>query len=191
MGPQIRGRRRHLPRRRSTFLGRRLGKHISMTEFPTRWCGCCEQKKSARDFYASRKDKCRECVKEQMRLNRVANADRCNAYDRTRYIENPDRRENNARRRKVHAADGRMRAWRTDWINRNPEARRAHLIVAKAKSEGRLVPQPCEVCGTTDSIHAHHDDYSKPLSVRWLCVSHHAAHHVEKRSTEINDRIPF
>lgn len=25
---------------------------------------------------------------------------------------------------------------------------------------------------------AHHDDYSKPLEVRWLCPSHHKLHHL-------------
>ena len=33
------------------------------------------------------------------------------------------------------------------------------------------------MCGTTTNIHAHHDDYSKPLDVRWLCNFHHGKHH--------------
>jgi len=68
--------------------------------------------------------------------------------------------------------------------------------VNKAVREGVLIPQPCEVCGeplrtveTTTiqggrtvplirrNIHAHHDDYSKPLQVRWLCDLHHREHH--------------
>lgn len=39
----------------------------------------------------------------------------------------------------------------------------------------KLERQPCEVCG--QKAEAHHDDYDKPLDVRWLCFNHHRAHH--------------
>ena len=53
----------------------------------------------------------------------------------------------------------------------------AHSMVATAKKAHDLIPQPCEVCECTENIHAHHDDYKEPLSVRWLCAKHHARHH--------------
>ncbi|UOF80573.1 putative hnhc nuclease [Caudoviricetes sp.] len=37
--------------------------------------------------------------------------------------------------------------------------------------------KPCEVCGTDNKVHRHHDDYSKPLQVRFLCPKHHKAIH--------------
>jgi hypothetical protein len=40
---------------------------------------------------------------------------------------------------------------------------------------GKLTRQPCEVCGAVAQMH--HDDYSKPLEVRWLCRGHHLEHH--------------
>jgi hypothetical protein len=39
------------------------------------------------------------------------------------------------------------------------------------------VPQPCEECGAEVSV-GHHDDYRKPLEVRWLCDSHHRRWHL-------------
>lgn len=60
---------------------------------------------------------------------------------------------------------------------RHPERVAAHRAVLNAKRRGRLKPKPCEVCGSTEAIEAHHDDYQKPLVVRWLCRKHHRAHH--------------
>lgn len=52
----------------------------------------------------------------------------------------------------------------------------ANRAVANAVKKGVLVRQPCEVCGAT-KVHAHHDDYSKLLDVRWLCPAHHTEWH--------------
>lgn len=54
--------------------------------------------------------------------------------------------------------------------------RRANAMVARAVKKGALIRQPCEVCGLSATV-AHHDDYSKPLDVRWLCWGHHAEYH--------------
>ena len=37
---------------------------------------------------------------------------------------------------------------------------------------GRIRRQPCVQCGTPNA-HAHHEDYSKPLEVIWLCRKCH------------------
>jgi site-specific DNA-cytosine methylase len=61
---------------------------------------------------------------------------------------------------------------------------RAQNIDEKAMKRGILKASPCEVCGATgtmrdgrNKIQAHHDDYNKPLSVRWLCQKHHHEWH--------------
>lgn len=61
--------------------------------------------------------------------------------------------------------------------DRYKQQRAAHSLVSEAIRRGDLVRQPCEVCGGTIRVHAHHDDYSKPLLVRWLCVAHHRMLH--------------
>lgn len=51
---------------------------------------------------------------------------------------------------------------------------RARDVVKRAVKSGKLIRQPCEVCGELKA-EAHHDDYRKPLDVRWLCQRHHRA----------------
>jgi hypothetical protein len=46
---------------------------------------------------------------------------------------------------------------------------------------GVLTPQPCEACGAAE-VQPHHDDYTKPWTVRWLCEVHHQQHHAEQRA---------
>ena len=54
-------------------------------------------------------------------------------------------------------------------------------ITSNAIAAGHLIRQPCEVCHTEINVEAHHDDYSKPLDVRWLCKKHHAEHHKNEK----------
>ena len=65
----------------------------------------------------------------------------------------------------------------SEWKSRvPPEVHIAHDAVQVAIANGSLVRKPCEVCGA-NRVDAHHDDYSKPLDVRWLCRGHHIKHH--------------
>lgn len=43
---------------------------------------------------------------------------------------------------------------------------------------GSIEKKPCEVCGS-DNSQMHHEDYSKPLEVKWLCREHHLEVHKE------------
>lgn len=64
---------------------------------------------------------------------------------------------------------------RKRYATRYPEKDAAHRLVTNAIRSGILIQQPCEKCG--NKAEAHHDDYLKPLSVRWLCRKHHGEHH--------------
>lgn len=79
---------------------------------------------------------------------------------------------------RYHASNSSNRAVRTaTWRASHPEKRAAHQAVQTAVRNGTLVKHPCEVCGSSTRIHAHHDDYSMPLSVVWLCHTHHMERH--------------
>ena len=52
----------------------------------------------------------------------------------------------------------------------------AHNAVQTAIARGKLLRGNCEICGSA-MAHAHHDDYARPLIVRWLCKAHHEQLH--------------
>ena len=64
------------------------------------------------------------------------------------------------------------------WKEANPKKYKAQTLVNNSLRSGKLIRQPCEVCGDT-KVHGHHEDYSKPLDVMWLCHRHHMEVHNE------------
>jgi transposase-like protein len=72
---------------------------------------------------------------------------------------------------------------------------RAHNIVEQAIIKGILKRKSqCEICGDTgcfkdgrSKIQAHHDDYNKPLDVRWLCKKCHHDWHINNKAIGENE----
>lgn len=118
---------------------------------------------------------CKDCVKARVRANRFAKIDYYREKDRERG-NLPHRVE--ARKAYSQTPQGKAAHARAHkrFKDRNPMKRAAHIAVNNALRDGRLQRQPCEQCGAKDQ--AHHDDYSKPLDVRWLCTTHHAEWHL-------------
>jgi ribosomal protein S27AE len=64
--------------------------------------------------------------------------------------------------------------------NTNPKNKikiRAHYMLNKAVNNGLLKRENCFLCGTDQQIVAHHDDYRKPLKVKWVCKKCHRIVH--------------
>jgi hypothetical protein len=66
----------------------------------------------------------------------------------------------------------------------NPDRIMANRAVKMARTLKRLSPLPCETCGNPDKTVAHHDDYNKPLEIRWLCRTCHRAWHRHNKPIE-------
>ncbi len=61
------------------------------------------------------------------------------------------------------------------WKLRNKIKVSAQSKILTATRNGSIIrPLKCSKCGAPCVPHGHHADYSKPLSVEWLCVKCHA-----------------
>lgn len=65
------------------------------------------------------------------------------------------------------------------WSKQNPAKRAAQHAVNNAVRDSRIEKSEyCVECGKTDcTINGHHDDYARPLDVRWLCSACHSDWH--------------
>jgi ribosomal protein S27AE len=70
------------------------------------------------------------------------------------------------------------KATRLVWLEKNPEKRAAHLILASAVLRGLVnKPNECSKCGAGGRIDGHHHDYTRPIDVTWLCRQCHVSEH--------------
>lgn len=129
-------------------------------------CFKCGETKHLADFYKhpnmpdGHVNKCKECNKADVRKNRADRIEYYREYDRKR-----GSRQDQEYRERYRLAF--------------PKKYRAQSMVGNAVRDGKLFREPCYVCGREDTVHAHHDDYSRPLNVRWLCAAHHKQWHQE------------
>jgi ribosomal protein S27AE len=131
-------------------------------------CGSCKTEKHESLFgkRAASKDglsyKCKICQKAY---------DAARSNDEYRKVQ----REIYAQTEEGKLASNKAKA---EYRKRNPVKAKAHAIVARNIRSGKLFQCPCEVCGSSIVV-AHHDDYLKPLNVRWLCQAHHKQWHAK------------
>jgi uncharacterized protein (DUF983 family) len=136
-------------------------------------CRSCGQRKLESEFYASNHSQCKECVKRRVKDYRAQNIERVQEYDRKRGLL-PHRKEG------VKARAHRYTRPPKIWRSKNPEKYSAHVLVGNALRDGKITKPPkCERCSRDYGLHAHHDDYSKPLEVMWLCAPCHGERHRE------------
>ncbi len=137
-------------------------------------CGKCKKTKPLSSFFKKsnsvdgHQGYCKQCSREY----------RCKHYE-----EQPEYYKNYAKnwRRKNKDRDNFLRRKR----RRLGKERQKNLAVTRsqqAEKQGLIVrPLFCEECGLKKKLYRHHEDYSKPLEIDWLCKKCHLALHKKKR----------
>lgn len=146
-------------------------------------CFKCNNRQPLSEFYKHKQmadghlNKCKTCAKKDVSQNRADNIDYYLEYDKGR-ANNPNRVSAREQYMKTAAGLAAGNRAKRKWNELNVVKRAAHIMVASALREGSMVrPKNCSECSKPGRIHGHHDDYTKPLDVRWLCPKCHKAWH--------------
>lgn len=133
-------------------------------------CFKCSRDLPPSEFYQHAKmadgllGKCKECAKIDVRQNRNARLDHYRRYDSIR-SQRPER--------KLH-----LRETVKLVKQKYPEKTKARNAAGNAIRDGRIIrPNRCSSCSVECRPEAHHEDYSKPLEVVWLCSGCHGRAH--------------
>jgi len=150
-------------------------------------CRECNTEKPLVEFYkhAAMADghlnKCIQCVKARVGKHREANLEKIREYDRSRG-NLPNRVEARKEYAKTEQGKAAFKRARDSYHKRYPMKYAAHVITGNAIRDGKLIrASQCSVCESTERIEGHHDDYTKPLDVRWLCRSCHDKWHKKNK----------
>jgi len=87
------------------------------------------------------------------------------------YLDNIERVKKNIRLYHVNNPSV-WKASKARYEKKYPERHKARVLLRSAVRSGKVKKMPCTVCGEKKS-QGHHEDYSSPLSVVWLCLKHH------------------
>ncbi len=143
----------------------------------TKQCFKCKETKSLSEFYRHPMmgdgylGKCKTCTKRDV-AERVAKLEKNPewlAKERERH------RLKQTRYRELGLAKPTTKEVKKKWVNSNPHKRRAQTLATRLQKKGGLKkPDKCNRCNVeTSNLEKHHEDYSKPLSVEWLCTKCH------------------
>jgi hypothetical protein len=149
-------------------------------------CNRCGEVKSLSEFHRQsnakdgRQPKCKGCALALASAYYQANRDRVSQYHKKRYRADREAKKHQAKEWRLanpqRAAESSERS-----RERHPEKVKAREALNHAVAAGTVVkPDRCEDCGEpTESrrLHGHHEDYSKPLDVEWLCSACHGTRH--------------
>jgi len=124
-------------------------------------CPKCKKSKRLGEFYKNTKNKyqswCKECQGNRW-------------YSDREYREKTIAKRNEYRKTKrykeIHRKDNQL-----NWL-RNKKKVLCRQKLYYAVKTGKIKKGKCEVC-KSKKVQAHHEDYSKPYQVNWLCQKHH------------------
>lgn len=131
-------------------------------------CFKCLQIKPLSEYYRHSEmadghlNKCKDCAKKDVSARYRETIEQRREYERKRNKDPARRAAAMVYARKRNAS--------------HPDKYFARTAVHNAVRDGRLIKEACKLCGATERVQAHHEDYSRPLDIEWLCFRCHRGH---------------
>jgi len=146
-------------------------------------CLTCGENREV-NFYPYNRSRCKGCISKRVTAYQVAHPEETKeAHARTR--AKLGYKEKQAKFYKEwYAKNGRNRADNymegiLEWGQEHPDRLRASWLLRYAVKIGKVIkPLLCEGCGRKTKLSGHHEDYSDPLKVTWICSSCHKKIHL-------------
>lgn len=162
------------------------------------WCKTCVRENS-RKWYAENTERSNAARKKYYEENKEKTLAKTKEYylrnyERVRERANERNRTPQARKKQ----NEQVKKWAKEnkekvalnvfkYRERNPEKVYAHQAVMWAVRLNVLKkPDECEKCKRIVKLQGHHEDYSKPLEVQWLCKICH--NHVHDKLLDVNPK---
>ena len=136
-------------------------------------CFKCNNEKPLNEFYKHPKmgdghlNKCKECTK----------SDSKKTYSKIQ--STPELAIKERKRQRLKEQKRRLDGKTKQYPKKNTHIK-ANDLLSYAIRHKKITKKPCEICGK-HNVQGHHEDYSKPLDVTWLCVRHHNDRHIHLR----------
>ncbi len=148
---------------------------------PEKTCRVCKAAKPTSDFYRQSNNldglrhECKSCINAAFKIRRANNLESYRARSRRWYYANTELAKD--QRRTHELAHPEQQKELVKRRVRDPEKMKVRTMVRAAIRRGELKrPSHCERCNRP-AREAHHEDYSKPLDVIWLCFRCHGLVH--------------
>ena len=91
----------------------------------------------------------------------------------------------------IRSSRARNASRQTKYRDTHPDRELCRRTLINAVLSGRVRrPSRCECCGRLGTVEAHHEDYSKPFYIEWLCKACHAIRSTAARAERYGEAIP-
>lgn len=175
----------------------------------TKTCTKCGETKLISEFVRPTNTyRCKLCFKAYQKEWEAKNRERLNASKRewrAKNLEHAKATQNKWTTKNKERRNAQKRQWEREnrdkareqkrrYREKHPKQTAAHKAFREALRLGQLTkPKKCSSCLTIpprNKLHGHHEDYSKPLEVIWLCQTCHAARHAAPESVPTDRPAP-